>query len=105
MLVGYLVAGLAIDAPLALDVRRQSGAEVAYISTGPSPIVIASTLESEPELTRALREHAWIAQTQEEATPRALSLAGRRRATCQPSPTARYRTRLQMLTAWSPRRS
>ncbi|MGH7644760.1 MAG: cache domain-containing protein, partial [Gemmatimonadales bacterium] len=38
---GILVTGLAIDDALALDVRRQSGAEVAYMTMLPSPEVIA----------------------------------------------------------------
>jgi eukaryotic-like serine/threonine-protein kinase len=51
---GILVTGLAIDDALALDVRRQSGAEVVFMTMLPEPRIIASTLASDAELSAAL---------------------------------------------------
>ncbi|MGH7731261.1 MAG: cache domain-containing protein, partial [Candidatus Eiseniibacteriota bacterium] len=57
-LLGLLVAGLAVDDPLALEVRRGSGAEVAYVALEPEPRVIASTLGEDRELVLAVARHA-----------------------------------------------
>lgn len=63
---GFLVAGLALDNALANDVKRVSGADVAYLTTGERLRVVATTLdvpatdsllqefESDTELSRAL---------------------------------------------------
>lgn len=51
---GILVTGLAIDDALALDVRRQSGAEVVYMTTPPGPRIVASTLASDGDLSAAV---------------------------------------------------
>jgi HAMP domain-containing protein len=51
---GILITGLAIDDVLALDVRRQSGAEVAFAALAPAPRIVASTLGSDQELLAAL---------------------------------------------------
>ncbi len=43
--VGFLVAGIAIDDELANDVKRVSGADVAYLVDGSPPRVLATTLD------------------------------------------------------------
>ncbi len=43
--VGFLVAGIAIDDELANDVKRISGADVAYLVDGRPPRVLATTLD------------------------------------------------------------
>ena len=57
-LLGLLVAGLSVDEALALEVRRGSGAEVAYVALEPEPRVIASTLGENRELLSAVARHA-----------------------------------------------
>ncbi len=54
---GYLVTGLALDDQLALDVRRQSGAEVAFVAFAPAMHVVASTLGEDQDLVAALEHH------------------------------------------------
>jgi len=53
-LLGFLIAGLAVDDELALDVGRGSGADVAYVAHAPEPRVVASTLGDDPALLRAV---------------------------------------------------
>src|SRR5262245_7030543 len=52
--IGLLVLGFAVDDALALDVRRQSGAEVAYVARETPPRVIATTLADTRELEAAI---------------------------------------------------
>jgi len=73
-LLGLLVAGLSVDDPLALEVRRGSGAEVAYVALEPEPRVIASTLGENRELLRAIARHAGAASAGPE--PARLSVDG-----------------------------
>lgn len=51
---GFLMAGIAVDDALALEVRRQSGAEIAYVAIAPSPRVVATTLEEGSSLAAAV---------------------------------------------------
>lgn len=52
---GFLVAGLALDNTLANDVKRVSGADVAYLAKGNRTDVVATTLDV-PTTDRLLRE-------------------------------------------------
>src|SRR5205814_70291 len=76
VLVAFLVAGLGIDDALALDLRRQSGAEVAYVTAAVPPVVIASTLGSDQDLAHAL--HDQPALLAGGAEPHQVTLGGRR---------------------------
>jgi HAMP domain-containing protein len=65
---GFLVAGLGLDNALANDVKRVSGADVAYLTAGSDPRVVATTLDvpatdrllgqlrSNPALAAAIRD-------------------------------------------------
>ena len=57
--VGLLVLGFAVDDALALEVRRQSGAEIAYVVPGASPRVIATTLPDASELEDVFQPSAF----------------------------------------------
>jgi serine/threonine-protein kinase len=74
---GILITGLSIDDVLALDVRRQSGAEVAYVALAPEPRIVASTLGSDQELLAALARRLDARRPVPEDAPTRLTLDGR----------------------------
>lgn len=76
-LLGLLVAGLTVNDALAFEVRRGSGAEVAYVARGASPRVIATTLGEQPELLRAVTAHL-ASGPPPGSEPARLSVGGRR---------------------------
>ena len=78
---GVLIAGLALDDALALDVGRQSGAEVAYVALGRDAHVIASTLADDRSLLTALaggRDLIRRALEPDPGGPLQLTVGGRR---------------------------
>ena len=77
---GILVTGLAIDDALALDVGRQSGAEVAYMTVGGEARVVASTLASLGDLSTVLARRLDVARLLQGSAgaPLRLTLGGRR---------------------------
>lgn len=62
--IAYLVAGLSIDDTLANDVKRVSGADVAYLTTGEPMRVLATTLDvpSTDRLVTQLRGEAGMVE-------------------------------------------
>jgi serine/threonine-protein kinase len=75
---GLLVTGFAIDDALALEVRRQSGSEVAYVTLAPEPRVVASTVAEDQELMHAIAERMRAAPRANLSAPQRLELGGRR---------------------------
>jgi serine/threonine-protein kinase len=59
-LEGVLVLGLAMDEAYVLQMKRQSGAEVAMIVRRPDERVIATTLATGPDLLAAIRAHGTL---------------------------------------------
>jgi serine/threonine-protein kinase len=74
---GLLVTGFAIDDALALEVRRQSGSEVAYVALAPEPRVVASTVAADQELLHAIAERMRAAPRANLSAPQRLALGGR----------------------------
>jgi serine/threonine-protein kinase len=77
---GLLLAGIAVDDALALEVRRQSGAEIAYVAIAPKPRVVATTLPDGASLAGAVGgagELARLADAGADAPPGRWRLGGR----------------------------
>src|SRR5262249_8654143 len=75
---GLMVTGLSIDDALAIDVRRQSGAEVAYLTTTQPRRIVASTLPRDADLATTLSQHLDRARALGGDAPLRLTLDGRR---------------------------
>lgn len=75
---GLMVTGLSIDDALAIDVRRQSGAEVAYLTTASPRRIVASTLPHDRDLAATLSQRLDRARALEGDAPLRLTLDGRR---------------------------
>jgi HAMP domain-containing protein len=75
---GLMVTGLLIDDALAIDVRRQSGAEVAYLTTAQPRRIIASTLPRDADLATTLSQRLDRARALGGDAPLRLTLDGRR---------------------------
>jgi len=74
-LLGFLIAGLAVDDELALDVGRGSGADVAYVALGSEPRVVASTLGDDPGVLQSITRLAVASRGR--SAPSRLSVGGR----------------------------
>ena len=85
-LLGFLVAGMAVNDDLAREVGRGSGADVAYIARTPEPGVVASTLADDPEVLRAITRLAQSPNPGEARRSR-LSVGGRTWAVQVTAPT------------------
>lgn len=75
--VGFLVAAIAIDDALANDVKRVSGADVAYLTSDRPARVLATTLDV-PSTDRLIAELAASPATDPSGTGREIELAGDR---------------------------
>ena len=75
---GLMVTGLSIDDALAIDVRRQSGAEIAYLTTAAPRRIVASTLPRDADLAATLSQHLDRARALGGNAPLRLTLDGRR---------------------------
>jgi HAMP domain-containing protein len=75
---GLMVTGLSIDDALAIDVRRQSGAEVAYLTTAAPRRIVASTLPRDGDLTTTLSQRLDRARALPGDAPLRLTLDNRR---------------------------
>ncbi|MGB0514049.1 MAG: cache domain-containing protein, partial [Wenzhouxiangellaceae bacterium] len=75
--VGFLVAGIAIDEELANDVKRVSGADVAYLGLPPQRRVIATTLDV-AATDRLIEQLAATAAQEEGGDGREIVLGGDR---------------------------
>ncbi len=79
-LLGYLVTAYALTDATALEVKRMSGTEIAYLTLGETPGVVATTLDQEVEegLVAALAQRgdplAELASASVPAAPRELEL-------------------------------